>query len=304
MLPFEFVITSAINIIFSLAIIIFFLGRQKLTMMELCWLGIHLLIVLSINSIIPPEYMPDQYKYLSHSNMIRDAFLYFDSSKLFDATQKGSTIFVASLLFAIFPMPFLSSVTVLAMINFLIFLVFYLSQIRPVVKNTNARLLFLAYPSLLFYSSIALRDTFIFIAMYLLVSGILLQRWGFLTNALYFFIKPLPYEARSVLQLVQSFENIIILGLITAVINRQIKNKIFFDKKILALNLFFFLSMVLYGYVVFNFGTAARYRFPFVALYLLIYQILNEKRANMLALQANECIKMQGIGTGVIQNFR
>jgi hypothetical protein len=37
----------------------------------------------------------------------------------------------------------------------------------------------------------------------------------------------------------------------------------------LNLKLFMFSSMMIYGAVIFNFGTAARYRFPFVLLFVL-----------------------------------
>lgn len=41
------------------------------------------------------------------------------------------------------------------------------------------------------------------------------------------------------------------------------------ENKFLNLKLFLFSSMMIYGAVIFNYGTAARYRFPFLLLFVL-----------------------------------
>ena len=87
-----------------------------------------------------------------------------------------------------------------------------------------------------------------------------------LTSAVYFLAKPLPWEASNALQLVQSLENLIILAILF-LITRQAW-KIFPDKLIFWL-LFMMLAMSVYGLVVFNYGTAVRYRYPFVMIYVL-----------------------------------
>lgn len=87
-----------------------------------------------------------------------------------------------------------------------------------------------------------------------------------MTSAIYFLVKPLPWEASSALQLVQSFENIIIFGLLvllTKIAWRQNHRKLVFWI------LFMLFSMSVYGLVVANFGTAVRYRYPFVVIFVL-----------------------------------
>lgn len=84
-----------------------------------------------------------------------------------------------------------------------------------------------------------------------------------LQSAPYFLMKPLPWEADSFLQLVQSFENILILIFLYYMFLKSLS----VDKNI-AFKWFLYLiaAFSIYGLVVFNFGTAARYKFPFIAL--------------------------------------
>ena len=85
--------------------------------------------------------------------------------------------------------------------------------------------------------------------------------WIGLQSSPYFLMKPFPWESNSVLQLVQSLENILIFCFLFFLFNRARK-----IDKIIALKWFVFLlfAITIYGLVVFNFGTAVRYKFPFV----------------------------------------
>mgnify|MGYP000645645640 CR=1 FL=1 len=87
-----------------------------------------------------------------------------------------------------------------------------------------------------------------------------------LTSGFYFLSKPLPWEATSALQFIQSFENLLVLGILF-LITRQawIKSP---DRLAFWL-LFLAFSMSIYGLVVFNYGTAVRYRYPFVIIYVI-----------------------------------
>lgn len=82
-----------------------------------------------------------------------------------------------------------------------------------------------------------------------------------LQSAPYFMIKPLPWEADSFLQLIQSLENILLVGFLIFIFLKVSR----FDKTI-ALKWFVFLiaAFSIYGLTVFNFGTAVRYKFPFI----------------------------------------
>ena len=87
------------------------------------------------------------------------------------------------------------------------------------------------------------------------------------------FLKPLIWEVDNPFQLIQSLENIVIFGMIIW-INRQ---KIFNEKiqqKILFLNCLLFVSMAINGLVVFNFGSAVRYKFTFTVVYFVFFLYL------------------------------
>lgn len=82
-----------------------------------------------------------------------------------------------------------------------------------------------------------------------------------LQSAPYFMIKPLPWETSSFLQFIQSIENILLVSFLIFIFLKVLR----FDKTI-ALKWFLFLiaSFSIYGLTVFNFGTAVRYKFPFI----------------------------------------
>ncbi|MGP4714447.1 MULTISPECIES: hypothetical protein [unclassified Psychrobacter] len=87
-----------------------------------------------------------------------------------------------------------------------------------------------------------------------------------LTSALYFLAKPLPWEAGGALQLVQSLENLAVLAVLFLITRQAWKLR---PDKLAFWLLFMALSMSVYGLVVFNYGTAVRYRYPFVVIYVL-----------------------------------
>lgn len=87
-----------------------------------------------------------------------------------------------------------------------------------------------------------------------------------LTSALYFLSKPLPWEAASALQFVQSFENLAVLGILFLITRQAWRT---FPDKLTFWLLFMTLAMSVYGLVVANYGTAVRYRYPFVVIYVL-----------------------------------
>lgn len=87
-----------------------------------------------------------------------------------------------------------------------------------------------------------------------------------LTSGLYFLSKPFIWEASGLLPLIQSFENLFVLAILF-LITRQAWMKS--PDKLAFWLLFMALSMSVYGLVVFNYGTAVRYRYPFVMIYVL-----------------------------------
>lgn len=82
-----------------------------------------------------------------------------------------------------------------------------------------------------------------------------------ITSSPYFLLKPFPWEASNFLQLIQSFENILVAGFLIFIFTKasHINNSI-----TIKWVLFLLAAFSIYGIVVYNFGTAARYKFPFL----------------------------------------
>jgi len=92
-------------------------------------------------------------------------------------------------------------------------------------------------------------------------------------NFLYMLFKPLPWECQNSFQIIQSVENIAVFIIIIMlnskkIISHEVRNKVLF------LNIMLFVSMAINGLVVFNFGTAVRYKFTFVVIYIAFYLLL------------------------------
>jgi len=90
---------------------------------------------------------------------------------------------------------------------------------------------------------------------------------------MYMLFMPFPWEATNLVQLIQSVENIFIIALIVWVVRIKVHSLII-KRKLVFLNIIFILSMTIYGLVTFNFGAAARFRFPFILVYLIFYLYL------------------------------
>lgn len=103
-----------------------------------------------------------------------------------------------------------------------------------------------------------------------------------ITSGLYFLSKPFIWEARGLLPFIQSFENLFILSILFLITRNAWRKS---PDKLAFWLLFMILSMSVYGLVVFNYGTAVRYRYPFVMIYVLfvcadcnIQQLLPNRR--------------------------
>tara|TARA_Y100001970_G_C13915878_1_gene690942 strand:- start:52 stop:684 length:633 start_codon:yes stop_codon:yes gene_type:complete len=90
---------------------------------------------------------------------------------------------------------------------------------------------------------------------------------------LYMLLKPLIWEVSNPFQLIQSLENIFIFFMII-IVNRYKINNEKIKQKILFLNCLLFVSMTINGLVVFNFGSAVRYKFPFIVVYFVYFFFL------------------------------
>jgi hypothetical protein len=87
-----------------------------------------------------------------------------------------------------------------------------------------------------------------------------------LQSAPYFLMKPFPWEASNFLQLIQSIENIFIFAVLAFMFLKASS----IDKKIATKWLVYITAAFsIYGLVVFNFGTAVRYKFPFILIVVI-----------------------------------
>ena len=87
-----------------------------------------------------------------------------------------------------------------------------------------------------------------------------------MVSGLYFLAKPFPWEATNPLQLIQAGENLLVLWLLFLIVRVAWKQA---PKKLMFWLLFMGLALSVYGLVVFNYGTAVRYRYAFVVIFVL-----------------------------------
>ncbi len=86
------------------------------------------------------------------------------------------------------------------------------------------------------------------------------------TSGLYFLIKPFLWEASGILQFIQSIENIGMVAILFMLIRQAWLR---FPKRLMFWLFFLVMSCSIYGLVVFNYGTVARYRFPFITIFVI-----------------------------------
>ena len=333
----------------------------------------HILAIFLLNDVLfSPFYFGDQMRQVDAARTIRSSW--FDLEPIIE--EHGTKLVYSSLVYALTPFPFMNSVQSLAMLNFLLYLLLFVLMRKMNMSNNSVDYFYLIFPSLLLYTSLALRDTLILLllmvgiyvmlirekyiiglllsspiiilkfqnylmviaaivlffylkkaggfrygvlALFVIVGAFIpekipivsqlyerLETWrlalfydqylynwqyikemnidalyeplgtGFFllyqiaANFFYMLLKPFPWECENPFQFIQSAENIVIFGMIIW-INRQ---KIFNEKiqqKILFLNCLLFVSMTINGLVVFNFGSAVRYKFTFIVVYFVFF---------------------------------
>lgn len=87
-----------------------------------------------------------------------------------------------------------------------------------------------------------------------------------LTSGFHFLSKPFFWEVSGFLPLIQSFENLVVLVILFLITRQAWKTQ---PDKLAFWLLFMALAMSVYGLVVANYGTAVRYRYAFVVIYVL-----------------------------------
>ncbi|MBA7540051.1 hypothetical protein ES705_32340 [subsurface metagenome] len=372
-----------INVTLTFALIAIVQYRYKLRFPIILLLLFHFsLIFLTNNVLFNPGYMPDQFKYLRVAQAVRG------SGESIAEAMWNPQVAAAGIIFGLFPIPIINSIYSIAIINFLLYLFLFLFLYEREVLKGFSLWAFLLYPSLLFYTSLSLRDTLVLVIMVLsfwfivrnkiliaiviqlplavlkfqnlaifalsLLTYILLsiffpkishkkmppgivyvfllvfiaaapfaykygltglnfyRHWMWcedtgiwisvipetqiknlgelitetIKSTPYFLFKPFPWQAENLFQLVQSGENLLIGAIIFYLIWRAFRYKVRTPPMNFLL-LYFIVSLAVYGLVIWNFGTAVRYKFPFITLFIVFYSRLfdfeAEKRLDYLA---------------------
>lgn len=102
-------------------------------------------------------------------------------------------------------------------------------------------------------------------------------------DSLNFLLRPFPWNEFGVFQLIQFFENIIVLFVIISILLKEKRYNLYKKKEIIFLNLFLLVGLTIYGLVIFNSGTAVRYKMPFIVIYIIysLYFINSYKIRNI-----------------------
>ncbi|MBF0177588.1 MAG: hypothetical protein HQL63_12185 [Magnetococcales bacterium] len=150
---------NLIVIIAGIAVVLFFAKAKNL---EYGLFFVHLALVFIANGwLMHPGYMVDQIRYLFVTQNI------INHVKLADYNLDDSTIWFTSHFFAYFPLPYIESCFSLGMINVFVFsLIYFFLKINKILLHKSLWF-FLLYPSMMFYTSLALRETLILLFMFL-----------------------------------------------------------------------------------------------------------------------------------------
>lgn len=95
-----------------------------------------------------------------------------------------------------------------------------------------------------------------------------------LIGAFSILLMPLPWQAGNAFQLIQSLENVLMMWLVVQCWRRRARPGM--ANAFMNLKIFFVSSMAIYGAVISNYGTAARYRFAFILLFILFAERLTQ----------------------------
>ena len=350
--------------------LIFIIVACKMRMIPI-WIGLVLSIYSSMpflmnDVLFPNALFPDQWHYFRAMENTRALNFMYSFEELIE--NKFIKFYITSSVLSFLPLPYVETIKSVGFFNWFLFIFVFLWLYSKRFLKGLPLLILLFYPSLVFYTSLSLRDPLILIIMivsvvflidkkylkfFIFVSPLLLlkfQNLFFMLSLFLFFIifdknkfnnlfrytifiililvfmlfyeetltlldkyrnhfyrensgeaayykpvdglyqflaqgaigsfyylfKPFPWEAANNLQLVQSFENLIITFLLIIFTKKSFRQSKMITIKWLSYILFVF---AIYGIVIFNVGTAARYRYPFIVLYVigLTYELYKVK---------------------------
>ena len=167
-------ISDFINFSFIFVVLLLVLTKFKFGALKSLLILFHLFSILIFNGVLfPASYFSDQFNYYDTASLIRETFP-VDMIKYHILHRTPH--YVAGTMFAVFPLPFIASIYSLAMINFLIYLFIIIYMKKRNINSNYVDFFFLLYPSLMLYSSLALREIFILLFMFLVFYHILITR--------------------------------------------------------------------------------------------------------------------------------
>ena len=167
------IVLDLINLGFVVVILLLVLIYLRLESLKALIILFHLIAIFLLNGVLfPDSYFSDQFNYFNTTELIRYSFP-VDAIKYHFLHRTPH--YVAGTMFALFPLPFISSIYSLIMINFLIYLLMFVYMRKRNLNSNYVDFFFLLYPSLMLYSSLALRDILILLFMFLVLYHILID---------------------------------------------------------------------------------------------------------------------------------
>lgn len=221
--------------------------------------------------------------------MVKIIFLLFPAMTLYSSLGLRDYIILFTMFFSLYYLFFKKNLLVTFLLLYLLF----------IIKAQNA-LLYIFVVMLYFFESVKFK--FIRYMLYFIFIAILYEAFSryqgellFYRQAMFvedtriydaapawtpldlyrFYFAPFFYDARNAMQLLQSLENVFAIWLVVKIIKLR-KNVLDIRSKHVIDN-FFLMAGIMYSYVVFNYGTITRYKFPFLVCWLLINLIVVDK---------------------------
>lgn len=214
-----------VNFFYVFTILLIVHKYYRLNFLVFVLLCLHLVTVFLCNgTLFDVSFFSDQNKYLYIAQHIR----FFE----FEEITRGifDRVFLSSLFFALFPIPFIESTYSIGIVNFLLYLgIFVFSYKKRLFKSKAVLYFYLLYPSLTLYSSLALRDMIIFTIMFFGAYFLLFYRYliGFFILSLLVLIK------------FQNFLIIVLAVILATILSRKIRLKYLFFSTIIFVIIFF-----------------------------------------------------------------
>jgi|GEM_PF-4398716 len=180
-----------VNVIYILTILLVLNRYYNIPNIYLIILLVHLGSIFLLNGFLfDARFMPDQFKYLKVAQNVR--MFDFLNEGNFDS---GKTVYISGVLFGLFPIPFIDSIYSIGMINFLFYLfVFVFMYKKGLLHSRFIAYFYLLFPSLLLYSSVALRDMLVFMIVFFATYYILIAKKHFVGFNLLFLLAFIKFQ--------------------------------------------------------------------------------------------------------------